>query len=130
MKNNITLTIVSLLTLVLSLIHIIHDIMHGTEPPRAIINMSVIGFVWLSVTVLLAGRTLGYIVVFLGSLLAAGMPVLHTMNATTAKWDFGFYLTLLLLGVTGLFGALLSAIALWKHFRARRNNAATSRASS
>jgi hypothetical protein len=114
MRNNITLTIVSLLTLLLSTIHIVHDIMHGTEPPRAIINMSVIGLVWISVTVLLAGRTLGFVLIFLGSLLAAGMPVLHTMNATAVKWDFFFYWTLLALGVTGGFGAILSAIGLWK----------------
>jgi len=124
MRNNITLTIVSLLTLLLSMIHIIHDVMHGTEPPRAIINFSVISFVWLSVTVLLAGRTVGYVIIFLGSLVAAGMPVLHTMKATTAKWDFFFYWTLLALGATGLFGALLSAIGLWKKLQARRARAA------
>jgi len=127
MRQNITLTIVSLLTLLLMTVHFTHDVMHGAEPPRSIMNASVILLVWLAVTVLLMGRTVGYVLLLIGSLLAAGMPVIHTMNATTAKWEFSFYFTLLALGVTGGFGALLSAIGLWKQFRARR---ATARSSS
>lgn len=121
MRQNITLTIVSLLTLVLLSVHFVHDVMHGVEPPRAIINMSVILVVWTAVTVLLMGRIAGYILLFLGFLGAAGMPVIHTMNATTLKYqgEFSFYWTLAALGVTGGLGAILAAIGLWKSIRAR-----------
>jgi len=114
MRQNLTLTVVSLLNALLLSVHFIQDVMHGVEPPKSILNVSVILLVWLCVTVLLAGRTWGYVLLLIGSLLAAGMPVIHTMSATTLKWEFSFYWTLLALGVLGLFGAVLSGMGLWK----------------
>jgi hypothetical protein len=121
MRQNLKLTIVSLLNALLLSVHFIQDVMHGVEPPKSILNMAVILLVWVCVTVLLAGRTAGYVLLLIGSLLAAAMPVIHTMNVTTLKWEFSFYWTLLALGVLGLFGAVLAALGLWRQLRSRAN---------
>lgn len=121
MRQNLKLTIVSLLNALLLSVHFIQDVMHGVEPPKSILNMAVILLVWVCVTVLLAGRTAGYVLLLIGSLLAAAMPVIHTMNVTTLKWEFSFYWTLLALGVLGLFGAVLAALGLWAQLRSRAN---------
>jgi len=120
MKNhNALLTIVSLLSILLMTFHITDDIVRGISPPGADnIGGVVIFLVWLVGTLLLAERRSGYVIMLLGGLFAAAMPVLHMTGAryvSIAKSSGGFFFvwTLLAVGVTGVFAVILSARALW-----------------
>jgi hypothetical protein len=126
MRNNITLTIVSLLSILFMSFHLTHDVVHGVDDPSGIKIGVLILLVWMCGTVMLAGRRSGYIITFLGGLFAAAMPVIHT---NPVKWGFFFVWTLYALGVTGLFAAILSATGLWKQLRSRKSGMATAPAS-
>jgi nitric oxide reductase large subunit len=80
--------------------------------------------VFLCGVVLLAERRSGGIITLLGSLFAAGMPVIHLMGPRLGQVDnygaaFFFLWTLIALGVTGMFSAILAARELWSFKRAR-----------
>jgi hypothetical protein len=68
-------------------------------------------------TLLLSDSRWGLVIVLLGSIIAAGMPVLHMTGAGVgvkrSAGAFFFIWTLYMLGVTGTFGIILSARALW-----------------
>ena len=121
MKQNLTLTIVSLLSVVLTTLHVTDDVLH-TRDGLDSSGVSIILLIILALlygTVELAGRRLGYILMLLGGLAAAYMPFLHGMGPRATRWGFFFIWTLFALGVTGSFGAVLSARALWRSFRTR-----------
>jgi hypothetical protein len=70
-------------------------------------------------TLLLADRTSGHVIMFLGGLTALAMPIIHRNNAfteTIAKSPGGvfFIWTLIALGVTGSVAIILSIRGLWK----------------
>lgn len=119
MKQNITLTIASLLTLVLTMLHIADDTLHATDgiDLSGTIIVLLIMLVYLYGIVELAGRRIGYLIMFLGGLGAAYMPFLHGLGPRATRWGFFFVWTLLALGVTGAFSAILSARALWRSWR-------------
>lgn len=70
---------------------------------------------------MLAERRSGYVIVFLGSLLGVGIPIIHMRgtgvgadNAIAGSSGALFYIwTLIALGVTALFSVILSARGLW-----------------
>jgi hypothetical protein len=80
-----------------------------------------ISVVWLCGTLLLAERRSGYIIMFLGSLLSLGVPVIHmkgkgvgvTSSLGHSSGHFFFVWTLIAIGVLGLFSAILSVRGLW-----------------
>ncbi len=124
MKHNNLLTITSLLSILLMTLHLTDDIVHGMEKGGLTNLIGVLILViWLCGTLLLAERRLGYIIMFLGSLLAAGMPVIHMRGAgvggefAKSSGAFFFIWTLLALGVLGVFSAILSARGLWRRQR-------------
>jgi hypothetical protein len=119
MKHNPLLTIMSLLSMLLTTLHITDDIARGISPARAD-NMGavVIFLVWLIGTLLLAERRLGYVIMFLGGLFAAAMPVLHMRGTrygaiATSSGGFFFVWTLIVVGSIGAFTVILAARALW-----------------
>ena len=118
MKNNTLLTITSLLTILLSTLHITDDIVRGLESPSPANAFVILIFVvWLVGTLLLAERRSGYVIALLGSLLAASMPVLHMRGAhygLIAKSSGGFFFvwTLIAVGITATFSVILAARAL------------------
>jgi hypothetical protein len=121
MKRNIALTISSLLLVVLSTLHITDDTLHakdGIDASGTAIVL-VIMLVTLYGTVELAGRRLGYLIMLLGGLGALYMPFLHGLGPRATRWGFFFVWTLIALGVTGAFSAVLSAHGLWRAFRTR-----------
>ena len=78
MKNNITLTIMSLLSLLFLIFHITDDIRIGVSPPGfGNIAVIVVGVLWLYATLTLAGRKAGYIIILVLSTLGTGIPLLH-----------------------------------------------------
>lgn len=122
MKHNPILTVTSLLSILLISFHLTDDVVRGFDPGGLNnITAIVILFVWLYVTLMLPGKRSGYIILLILSLLASGVPVIHMRGkglvggriAGTSGMFF-FVWTLLALGVTALFSAVLSARELWR----------------
>ena len=128
MKHNLTLTITSLLSILLFLVHLADDIARGFERGGLSNLLAVpIMVVWLYATLVLAGRKSGYIMLLVFSLLASGIPVIHmrgkgigiASGIAGSSGGFFFILTLLALGVTGVFAVILSIHGLLSLRRSR-----------
>ena len=126
MKQSVVLTIASLLSILLVTLHTADDIVRGMEP-GTLFDLIVVPIlvVWLYGTLVLAERRSGYIIVLLGSLVGCLVPVIHMKGAgvsgAIAKSSGGFFFiwTLLALGVTALFSAVLSVRGLLGHLPRR-----------
>ena len=122
MKQDVMLTIASLLSIILLSFHLADDIIRGMAS-GTVSNLFgvVILVVWLYGTLVLAERKSGYVIIFLGSLLGMGILVIHMMGKgigvggkiATSSGGFFFVWTLLALGVTALFSVILSARGFW-----------------
>ena len=122
MKHNLTLTIASLLSILFVTLHLADDVVRGMEPGTLSSLIAVpILVVWLYGTLVLAETRSGYIIILLGSLLSLLIPLVHMQGKgvgvasrmVNTGGHFFFVWTLLALGVTGLFGVILSARGLW-----------------
>ena len=119
MKPNALLTITSLLSILLMTLHVTDDIIRGISPAAAENVFGVLIFVvWLVGTLLLPERVSGYVIMLLGGLFAAAMPVLHMTGAgyaAIAKSTGGFFFvwSLFAVGSTGALSVILSARGLW-----------------
>ena len=121
MKQNITLTIASLLSILFITLHTADDIVRGMEP-GTLFDLIVLPILaaWLYGTLALAGKRSGYVIILLGSLLGLVVPVIHMKGAgvggaiAKSSGAFFFIWTLLALGVTALFSIILSACGLWR----------------
>ena len=116
------MTIASVLSILLLSFHLTDDIVRGFEPGGAkTYNAILIMVVWLYGTLVLAERRSGYIIIFLGSLLAMFVPYIHmkgkgvgaASRIAGSSGHFFFVWTLIAIGVLGLFSAILSARGLW-----------------
>ena len=128
MKQNVPLTISSLLSIVLFTVHLAHDFVFGLDSMTrpGTFTFFAIMLVSLYGTVELAGRRSGYIIMLLVGIFAACMPVLHTVGGPrSAARGFFFVWTLLALGATGVFSIVLAAKALWWAFRDRARSPVT-----
>ena len=134
MKNNVLLTVSSLVTLILLTFHLADDIVRGFEK-GGVSNLTAVPIcvVWLCGTLLLVERRSGHIIILLASLLGLFVPVIHMMGrgvgahsriADTSGALF-FVWTLIAIGVMSLFSVILSVRGLWSLHRAGRS-AATS----
>ena len=123
MKQNVMLTITSLLSILFLTFHMTDDIIRGMEPGGLsnLIGFVVILVIWLYGTLVLAERRSGYIIMFVGSLIGMGMPVAHVIGPAgifhgeiaRSSPAFLFVWTLHALGVTGMFSFILSVRGLW-----------------
>lgn len=117
MKSGVMLIVTSLLSIVLLSLHISEDIVLGFAG-GGLTNLIAIAIlvVYLCGTLLLSGRRSGLVIVLVGSLIAAAMPVMHMRGAGVgvrrSEGAFFFVWTLYALGVTGAFGLILSVRAL------------------
>lgn len=129
MKNATLLTILSLISILLMTLHITDDIVRGISPAAAEnVGAVAIFVVWLVGTLLLTERRLGFVIMLLGGLFAAAMPVLHMTGAryaaiATSSGGFFFIWSLITVGTTGTLAALLSARALWLSMAPSRRDA-------
>jgi hypothetical protein len=124
MRQNITLTIASLLTLVLFSLHLTDDVLHdkaGLDTQGTIICVAIM-LVLLYGTIELAGRRLGYVIMLLGGLASSYMPFLHGLGPSSTRWGFVFVWTMLAMAATGLFVAILSLRGLWRSVRVARSS--------
>jgi hypothetical protein len=120
------LTVASLITIILVPFHVGGDIALGLDRGGSglvFVLLPILLFIAIG-TFLLAERTSGHIIMFLGGLAALAMPIIHRNNftATIAKSPGGvlFIWTLMALGVTGGLAIILSAGGLW-NLRSRKS---------
>ena len=126
MKRNVSLTIASLLSLLLLTIHIADDIVRGMSGAGLENMFGILIFVtWLYGAVALAERRSGYVIMLLGGLFAAAMPVIHmdgegAGDIARSSGGFFFIWNLLAVGTLGAFAVILSARGLWNMRSTRR----------
>jgi hypothetical protein len=121
MKQNVALTIASLLSVLFMTLHLADDIVRGMEPGtlQDLILLPILA-VQLFGTVALAGRRSGYVMILVVSMLDLIVPVVHMRGAGVggaiahSSGGFFFIFTLLAIGVTALFCVALSARGVWK----------------
>ena len=125
MKQNVMLTITSLLSILFLTFHLTSDTLRARAgtPEAGGSTLVLVPFLvlWLYGTLVLAERRSGYVIMLLGSLMALGMPVLHAMGSggvfsgqlAKSNGDFLFVWTLHTLGVMGIFSLILSLRGLW-----------------
>ena len=122
MRQNLSLTITSLLSIILMTLHVADDIVRGFDRVGSIFFAVAIAVVWLYGTLVLAGRRPGYVIILIGSLLAMLVPVIHlratgavaTGEISRSSGAFFFVWALIALGVTASFSVVLSARELWR----------------
>ena len=121
MKHNVMLTVASLLTLLLTTIHLTQDIMREADGTNMIQIPIVVFAVWLYGTLMLSDRIWGYIIMLFGGLIGAGMIIIHSKGGVISNsGGFLFVWTLFALSTTGWFTAILSARGIWTTLRSRR----------
>ena len=119
MKQNLLLTITSLLSILFMTFHITDDIVRGFDKGGVSILIAVpIFVVWLYAALVLAGRRSGYIILLLESLLGLLVPVIHMRGKgvggiADSSGAFFFIWTLIALGVTAFLSVILSLRGLW-----------------
>ena len=122
MKDTVTLTITSLLTIVLLVPHLTIEIVHGAEPGTVSTYTGLFVLaVWMYGTLPLGDRRSGLIIMLLGGIVGAGVTVLHLRGAglaasriTNSSSGFLWVSSLLATGVIATFSVLLAARGLFK----------------
>jgi hypothetical protein len=124
-KDDLTLTIMSLLSILFMTLHFTSDTLHarsGTPEAGGVTLVTVpILVAWLYGTLVLAGRRSGYVIMLVGALLGLLMPVFHVMGGegifrgdiAKSSGPFVFVWTLHALAVTAMFSVILSVRGLW-----------------
>src|SRR5215475_2606007 len=118
MKQNVMLTIASLLSILLLTLHVTDDIVRGISPAEPSNIALAVLVLLLYGTLVLAERRSGHVIMLLVGLFAAGMPVMHMRGAhypEIARSPGGFFFVWTLWALGGLGGVtfLLSARGLW-----------------
>ena len=128
MHSNRYLTAASLITIVLTTLHVTDDIVRGFEKGGGpFVAFFPILVVWLYGTLMLSGRRSGYIIMLIASLLGMLAPILHFKGTriwgeiATSPGGFFFIWTLIAIGVTSGFAVVLAARGLW-HLRAESSH--------
>ena len=121
MKHNVTLVVVSLLTLLLLTLHLTHDTILQAEGSVRYPIPVVVFSLWLYATLVAPDRVWGYSIMLLGGLFGAAMIVVHAKGTVVGRSEgFFFVWTMFALAATGWVTMILSARGLWTAFRARR----------
>jgi hypothetical protein len=120
-RELVILTIASLLSILLTAFHLTEDIVRGFEPGRlpTVVGVLILA-IWLFGTLVLPGRRSGYVIVLLGSLGGAAIPIVHMTGAglvggriANSTGIFFWVWTLIALGVAATFSVILAARGLW-----------------
>ncbi len=123
MNERAVYTVASLLSALLATFHITDDIVRGFENGDAsTYTFIAIVIVWLYATLIVRGRW-GYAIVLAGSALGGAVPYLHMTRGLAGgriagtNGMFFWVFTLIALGITSIFTAILAARGLWRSFR-------------
>ncbi len=119
MKQHLTLTITSLLSILLLTLHVTDDIVRGISKAESSNTALLVLAIFLYGTLVLAERRSGYVIMLLVGLFAAAMPVLHMRGVRYSEiarsaGGFFFVWTLWALGGLGGLTFILSACGLWR----------------
>ena len=126
MKDKVTLTVASLLSILLFAFHWMDEVARGMETGGVSgLGGVAILVVWLCGTLLLAERRSGYIIMLVGGIFGLGVLILHMTGrgmiggriAANSSGAFFWVATLIALGVTSTFSAILAARGLWSMYR-------------
>jgi hypothetical protein len=122
MKHNVMLTVASLVTLLLTIVHLSQDVILQAEGHVQYPIPVVVFALWLYATLMLSDRIWGYIIMLLGGLIGAGMIIVHAKAGGVVGQSGGLFFvwTLFALSTTGWFTAILSARGIWTTLRSRR----------
>ncbi|HKN66700.1 MAG TPA: hypothetical protein VJW73_10505 [Gemmatimonadaceae bacterium] len=120
MKPSVLLTIASLLSLLLLIVHLTGDVLLQAEGHVKYPIPVVVFVVWLYATLMLSDSVVGYIIMLLAGLISAGMIIIHSRDFVVHQsGGFYFVFTMFALSTTGWFTAILAARGLWLRVRAR-----------
>lgn len=123
MRNNIALTITSLISIILFAFHWADEVSRGMEPGTLnAFGGIVILVVWLSGVLVLGGRRSGYIISLIGGILGLGIVILHMSGRgmvgghipPNTPGAFFWVLTMIAIASTSSIAGILSAQELWK----------------
>ena len=129
MKDNVTLTITSLLSILFLTFHLSDEITRGMEPGRLnmVIPVLVLGG-WVYATLALSGRQSGYIIMLLGAIIGMGVPIVHmsgvglvSSRIANSHGAFFWVWQNFTLGVISVCSLILALRGLWKLQRAKRS---------
>jgi len=122
MKHNVTLIVTSLLSLLLTIVHLSQDVILQAEGHVKYPIPVVVFALWLYATLMLSDRIWGYIIMLLGGLIGAGMIVVHAKAGGVVGKSEGLFFvwTLFALSTTGWFTVILAARGIWMTVRSRR----------
>lgn len=128
MKHTTVLTITSVISILLAVLHVSDDVARGFEPGGLKHIQTILTFsVWLYATVGLAERRPKYVLMLLGSLLGVAVSLAHMRGVGLVggrvAGSSGMLLwvwTVLTLGVTASVSVVLSARGLWSLRRPSR----------
>jgi hypothetical protein len=129
LKHDTVLIVLSLLNALFFALHLTGDVVFGLETGgRDILVGVLILAVYLYGAVGLPERLAGYIILLVGGLASAALPVMHTgrpLGERFAQLPGGYFFiwTLLTMGATGLVAFVLSVEAIWSLRRRRRASA-------
>lgn len=123
MKDNVLLTVASLLSILFLTFHLADDIVRGYEK-GGLSNLIAVPIVvlWVYGITVLTGKRSGFIINLLLSLFALVVPLIHmkgkgvglASRVSGSSGAFFFVWTLLAISVTALFSIVLSARGLWR----------------
>lgn len=122
MKHRVTLTTSSLISILLFSLHWADEVARGMEPGTVSASGGLLILaVWLCGTLVFAERRWGLVIILLGAILAAGVPVLHMQGkglvggriAVGSSGALFWVWTLIALGASGALSFVLSVRALW-----------------
>jgi hypothetical protein len=123
MKQNLLLTIASLLSVLFMTLHLADDIVRGMEPGglTSLILVPIVVVLLYGTVVLGEGRS-GYVIILVVSLLLLVVPVVHmkgrgvgvASGIANSSGGFFFVWTLIAIGVTALISVILSVRGLWR----------------
>jgi hypothetical protein len=128
MKDRVTLTCTSLLSIVLFSLHWADEVARGMEPgTTAGVGGLLILFVWLYATLAIGHRRSGLVLLLLASSLAAVVPILHMQGAgmvgghiaPNSSGALFWVWTLIALGASGMLSVALTVRRLWSLGRAQ-----------
>jgi hypothetical protein len=120
------LTVTSLISILLLTFHFTDDNVLGLDTPGRSSLVGVAILVVFSIgPLLLRERLVGRILILLGAIGAAGMPILHMQGRSFPEIVRGnggsfFFWTLLMLGVTGTLSLIMVLLEFWNSARSRK----------
>ena len=124
MKRNVILIVASLLSLLLTIVHLTQDTIRQPEGSMTYPFPVVFLALWLCATLLGSDRIWGYVIMLLGGLASVGMIVMHARGIVVPpSGGFFFVWTLFTLSTTGWLTIILAARGLGMTLRARRTGA-------